>query len=76
MSNIEQRPDEAYDAPESQAEAMSAAQIEADQQRIEAYQWARAFEEAFTGGNYAEAARLASERYLLRQVSGLSSLTF
>src|ERR1035437_6725971 len=34
------------------------------QQQREAYQWARAFELAFTGGNYKDAARIASEQYL------------
>lgn len=33
-------------------------------QQREAYQWARAFELAFSGGNYEEAARIASEQYL------------
>jgi len=50
------------------------AQIEqdkADQQHSEAYNWARLFEAAFIAGNFAEAARLAGERNLLRQVSGL-----
>lgn len=61
---------EPLDALESQAESSSAAQIEADQQRSEAYKWARAFEAAFTSGNFAEAARLAGERNLLSSQAG------
>jgi len=34
-------------------------------QQSEAYQWARAFEAAFTRGDFVEAARLAGERNLL-----------